>query len=318
MSTRHLVDPELLPMLEMIPPLEIDHRNLAEVRAQGPLMPVELPPGAEPEPAEAPARDGASPVPLRIFIPKGAAKLRPAILQIHGGGYVLGSAEMSDVGNHSLAAEQDAVVVSVDYRLAPETPFPGPLEDCYAGLEWLASHAADLGVDPSRIMVFGQSAGGGLAAALALLARDRGGPKLAAQFLVYPMIDHRTGGDEDVRPNPMVGEFLWTRPLNRFGWSSLRGEDDIPQERLGHFSPALAQDLAGLPPAYVATGALDLFLEEDVDYALRLIRAGVPTDLHVYPGAFHAFDLMAEAQVSKRFATDLASAFRQAFAGRLI
>jgi acetyl esterase len=281
-------------------------------------MPVELPPGAEPRTAAAPGRDGAPEVPLRIFAPQDAAKLRPAILQIHGGGYVLGSAEMSDAANHALAAEQDAVVVSVDYRLAPETPFPGPVEDCYAALEWLAANAEELGVDPSRIITFGQSAGGGLAAALALLARDRGGPKLAAQFLIYPMIDHRTGGDADPRPNPMVGEFLWTRELNRFGWTSLRGAAGIPGERIGHFSPALAEDLSGLPPAYIATGALDLFLEEDSDYALRLIRAGVPTDLHVYPGAFHAFDLMAEAKVSKRFAADLAAAFRQVLAGKLV
>jgi acetyl esterase/lipase len=305
-------------MLEMIPPIELSAETLAEVRAQGPLLPVELPPGAEPGLAEAPGRDGAPAVPLRIFAPPGEAKPRPAILQIHGGGYVLGSAEMSDFGNHMLAGEQDAVVVAVDYRLAPETPFPGPVEDCYAALDWLAANAAALGVDPARIALFGQSAGGGLAAALALLARDRGGPKLAAQFLIYPMIDHRTGGDDDPRPNPMAGEFLWTRDLNRFGWSSLRGDGPIAAERIGHFSAALAGDLSGLPPAYIATGALDLFLEEDVDYALRLMRAGVPTDLHVYPGAFHAFDLMAEAQVSKRFAADLASAFRQGLAGKLI
>ena len=195
------------------------------------------------------------------------------------------------------------MVVSVDYRLAPEAPFPAPQEDCYAALQWLARNGDELQIDPSRIVVFGESAGGGLAASVALMARDRGGPALAGQVLIYPMLDYRTGGPEDRWANAHTGEFIWTRDKNRFGWESLRGGYEPSDERKGWFSPSLAEDLAGVAPAYISTGALDLFLDEDLDYARRLIDAGVSTELHVYPGAIHAFEmvpgtvLQAQAQV---------------------
>ena len=313
MTTRHLVDPELLPLLDFVPQLTLTRETLPAMREMKFEVPGDEPPGDPPRLLEVPGPVGAPPVPIRLFVPRGEARLRPGILQIHGGGYVLGSAEISDAENRVMALEQDAVIVSVDYRLAPETPFPGPVEDCYAALQWFAANAGELGVDPDRIVVLGASAGGGLAAATALLARDRGGPRLAGQFLIYPMLDYRTGGEEDRSRNPHVGEFIWTRDFNRFGWDAMRGTEPIDPARIHHLSPALAEDLSALPPTYIGTGALDLFLEEDVDYAMRLAHAGIATELHVYPGAIHAFDMMGGSEVARCFAADLASALKRAF-----
>lgn len=197
---------------------------------------------------------------------------------------------MMGAANLQLARDNGVVVVAVQHRLAPETPFPGPVEDCYAALAWLFGEAKALGVDPSRIAVYGQSAGAGLAAATALLARDRGEHRLAAQFLLYPMVDPRTGTADALTDNPTVREFLWTRSVNRFGWDAMRGTGEVRPGRLGYFAPALAEDLANLSPTFAAVGSLDLFLEEDVDYALRLSRAGVLVEAHVYPGGVHGFD----------------------------
>jgi acetyl esterase/lipase len=204
-----------------------------------------------------------------------------------------------------MALEHDCVIVSVDYRLAPETPFPGPQEDNYGALLWLVDHAGELGVDPPRIVVMGGSAGGGLAASLTLMARDRGGPSLAGQVLIYPMLDWRTGGADDPYRNRHTGEFIWTREKNRFGWAALRGDYQPTDERKHWFSPALAETLADLPPAYIATGALDLFLDENLDYARRLIDCGVRTELHVYPGAIHAFDMVPDTDLGDQAAMDM-------------
>ena len=218
-----------------------------------------------------------------------------------------GSAAMMDLANGARAQRHDTVVVSVDYRLAPENPFPCAIEDCYDSLRWLANNAASLGIDPGKIAIMGESAGGGLAAALALVARDRGGPAISTQILIYPMLDHRTGSDADPNPNPFTGEFIWTRQHNQFGWSCLRGAHVIPPEQIHHFSPSLAPSLHGLPRCYMAAGSLDLFFEENLEYARRLVQAGVPVELHSYAGAIHAFDLVPEAPVSRCFESDLAS-----------
>jgi acetyl esterase/lipase len=207
-----------------------------------------------------------------------------------------------------VAAALGIPVASVEYRLAPEHPFPAPQDDCFAALEWLAANAADLGVDPQRIGIIGESAGGGLAAAVALMARDRGGPALAAQFLTYPMLDHRTGSDGCPYGNPTTGEFVWTRTRNVFGWEALRGDYQPNDARKGWFSPTLADDLAGLPATWIGTGSLDLFLDEDLDYARRMIAAKVPVELHSYPGAIHAFNAVAEAGIAKAFNRDLLGA----------
>jgi acetyl esterase/lipase len=218
---------------------------------------------------------------------------------------VIGSARQMVHGASSLAASLGVPVASVEYRLAPETAFPGPQEDCYAALLWLAANGTQLGIDPQRIGVTGESAGGGLAAAVAQMARDRGGPKLAAQILVYPMLDHRVGGKADPWRNRHTGEFVWTRGSNQFGWESLRGGYRADDARKGWFSPSLADDLAGLAPAWIGVGNLDLFFDEDLDYARRLVDAGVPVELHAYPGAFHGFNMMGESRVAKDFARDM-------------
>lgn len=211
---------------------------------------------------------------------------------------------MTDAACGKLAEEHQALVVSVDYRLAPESPFPGPVEDCHAALRWVMKEAPSLGVDAERVVLMGHSAGGGLAAATALLHRDRGGAPLAGQVLVYPMLDARTGTPSAPVDNPTIGELGWTRAVNRFAWRALRGSDPIPSEREGHYSPSLASDLRGLPPAFVAVGSVDLFMEEDVDYAMRLSRAGVPVEMHVYQGGIHGFDLF-PGSTTERFSAEL-------------
>jgi acetyl esterase/lipase len=210
---------------------------------------------------------------------------------------VIGSNVMEDPLFDVLCPRLDVVGVSVEYRLAPETPYPGPLEDCYQGLRWTHEHAAELGIDPDRIGVRGVSAGGGLAAALALLARDRGEVPVAFQLLDSPMLDDR----QRTASSRQDGLPVWSRGSNTFGWRSYLGElygrDDVPATA----APARADDLSGLPPAFVSVGAVDGFRDEDVDYALRLNQAGVPAELHVYPGACHGFNLLApDAPVSKQ------------------
>jgi acetyl esterase/lipase len=296
-STRHLVAPELLSALDAFPSFDIDLGMIAELRAGGirrdGLMPLPLSPAQQAVHCEqrfVPGPTAAPGVRVLIYRPPGsAADARPAYLHMHGGGYVLGTAELNDGSNRQLAHDLGCIVASVDYRLAPETPFPGAVEDCYAVLEWLHREARPIGVDATRIAIGGESAGGGHAAALALLNRKRGEFPICFQLLDAPMLDDRTGSNPD--PHPYCGEFIWTPAKNRMGWQALLGREpggpDVPAEAV----PARAVDLAGLPPTFIAVGALDLFLEESVEYARRLIRAGVPTELHVIPGAFHGFGI---------------------------
>jgi len=279
-------------------------------------------PPALPSPAPAVAmrtiagRQGDPDVPVQVIgaAPAGPA-LRPAILHIHGGGMVSGRAQNMTAFCQTVAAEFDCVVVNVEYRLSPETPFPGPLEDNYAALVWLYRNAGALGVDPRRIAVMGESAGGGLAALLALAARDRGEVPLCYQLLIYPMLDDRTGSTH-APPSP-VGRIGWSAEANAFGWSAFlgvpAGSDRVPQGAV----PARAKSLAGLPPAFIGVGAIDLFAGESMAYAQRLIDAGVPTQVQVAPGAFHAFDFVVpEARVSREFTAAWKSGLKAAFAMR--
>lgn len=302
-SSRRLIDPQLLPGLEMLPHFDFSHENLPATReAIGKMFgEIELP--LQPTRCLIEGPDG--PVEVFWLDPAPGKRNRPCLLYIHGGGMVVGSAKDMLMGPASLAISLDMPVASVEYRLAPEAPFPGPQEDCYSALVWLAANSATLGVDRQRIAIFGESAGGGLAASVAQMSRDRAGPALAAQILVYPMLDHRVGGANDPWRNRFTGEFVWTRASNQFGWEALRGQY-VPEDACkGWFSPCLADDLTGLPPAWIGVGALDLFLDENLDYARRLVDAGVPVDLHVYSGAYHGFNSSPGADVSKRFACDL-------------
>ena len=302
--SRHLVDPEILPMLDL-PDNFLTEETLPEIRANPMFSGAGLPPPPFPvREAFAPVAGGPD-VRLLVIDPPNQEKDRGAILFIHGGGMVVGSADTALADKPQLALEHDCVVVAVDYRLCPETPFPGPQEDNYGALLWLAENAASLGVDPAKIVVMGASAGGGLAASLALMVRDRGGPKLAGQVLIYPMLDWRTGGPADPYRNRHTGEFIWTRDKNQFGWTALRGDYQPVDERRAWFSPALAADLSALPPAFISTGALDLFLDEDLDYARRLIDCGVRCELHVYPGAIHAFEMVPGTGLAEQAAMDL-------------
>lgn len=313
MSSRHLVDPELWPGLEAMPTLGFSDEMLAPTRAMMATMIAERGAVVHPDVVSEERRiagpDGNG-ILLMVHRPRDASGPLPAVLHMHGGGYVIGSAPMSAMSNQRTVVDAGCVVVSVDYRLAPETRHPGPVEDCWAALRWLHDQAGALGVDPTRIAVMGESAGGGLAAALALLARDRGGAPIAHQHLIYPAIDDRTCMRE---PNPYVGEFVWTLESNRFGWSSLLGPDAGSDASIDYYGAAArAADLSGLPSTYIAVGALDLFVDEDMDYAHRLIRAGVPTELHVYPGAFHGFDIAVEATVTKTAYRNSLAALRRA------
>lgn len=201
------------------------------------------------------------------------------------------------------------MIVSVDYRLAPETHFPGAIEDCYAALRWVFENARKLNIDKLRIGVMGESAGGGLAASLALLVRDRGEFSLSFQHLIYPMLDDRTCVTQ--QPNKYVGEFIWTADSNFFGWKSLLGVKPGSEGVSIYASAARAENLSGLPPAYIATGSLDLFLEEDIEYARRLMRFGIPVELHVYPGAFHVFNIAPKSHVAANARRDSLSALKR-------
>lgn len=302
MDTRHLVDPEIAPLIDLFPRVDLDSAPIAQIRAKAAETYSILPPPViAPEKLVVPSIHGGPDIPVFLYRP---AETRPgggAILHIHGGGMVIGSALQMQAGPAALAAAAGVPVASVEYRLAPESPFPAPQEDCHSALAWLAGQADALGFDAGRIIVAGESAGGGLAAALAIMARDLGGPTIAGQLLTYPMLDHRTGTAACPYNNPMTGEFIWTRASNRFGWRALQGDYKADDARRGWFSPSLADDLSNLPPAYIATGSLDLFFDENLDYARRLVAAGVPVDLHSYAGAIHAFNAIPDAALSQRF-----------------
>jgi len=255
---------------------------------------------------------GAPQVPVFVINASKGGDRRPAILYIHGGGYVMGTAQASVPEMEQFAQELNCVVVTVDYRLAPETAFPGSLEDNYAALRWLWNSAAQLGIDTKRVAVMGGSAGGGHAAMLAIAARDRGEFQLAAQVLIYPMLDDRTGS---VRPVPAhIGTYIWTPHSNQFGWSSLLGHPAGADMALYGSVPARVADLSRLPPTFIGVGSIDLFVQEDIDYANRLVITGVPVELLVVPGAYHGFDLVApDAPLTHRFKAAQLGALRRAF-----
>jgi acetyl esterase/lipase len=250
---------------------------------------------------------GAPQVPIRVYTPTDRSGPVPGLLDIHGGGFVVGNIDTE----HSMAARLvgtlGIVVVVVEYRLAPEHPFPAGLDDCYAALRWMVGAAGDLGVDPDRVGVYGQSAGGGLAAALALLARDRGGPNLCFQFLGMPEVDDRLDTPSMVQ---FVDTPLWDRANAVLSWRYYLG-DHGGHDVSPYAAPARATDLANLPPAYVATMEFDPLRDEGIVYALRLLQAGVPVELHQFPGTFHGSMAIPGADVSRRTLEELVEVLRR-------
>jgi acetyl esterase/lipase len=302
MTSRHLVDPDLRDFIDTFAPIELSTDTLVSRRAEmAAIMSEHRRPDPECQCTEiiVPADGASAGVRVLMLRPKKAAGKLPAVLHLHGGLYVLGSAEDGQAQNQLRARELGCVVVAVDYRLAPETPFPGPLDDCYTALRWLTSNAADLNIDPRRIAVVGESAGGGLAAALSLWARDNGEHSIAFQQLIYPMLDDRTGSTH--RANPYAGEFVLTVDANRAAWQMYLGHDPGASGTSTYAAAARADDLKALPRTHISVGSLDLYVDEDIDYARRLIHAGVPTELHVYPGAVHAFDMAVTHGIGERF-----------------
>lgn len=284
--------------------------SLAELRAAL----TNIPPAATPawEKHIAPGPKGAPDVPVYVINGGARGAARPAILHIHGGGFVRGTAPLSIPQLQPLAASLDCVIVTVEYRLAPETPFPGALEDNYAALKWLHQNAAELGVDTSRIAVMGESAGGGHAAMLALAVRDRGEFSFVYQALVYPMLDDRSGNVRKVPP--YIGALVWPPERNYAGWSAFLGMPAGSKNVPAGSVPSRVENLKGLPPTFIGVGSIDLFVDEDIDYARRLIDAGTPVELLVVPGAFHGFDsFVADAAISKQFKAAVSNALAQAF-----
>lgn len=314
-ASRHLLDPALLEPLATLSPAPRDVGDLPRVRA-------EIEAGVQALRARAPdslvrrstlripGPDGAPDVGVQLYQPTNVDGDLPAFLWIHGGGFVSGTPDW-DFPLEATAKALPAVIIAVDYRLAPETRFPGAIEDCHAALLWLHAQAASLGIDRSRIAIGGVSAGGSLAAGLALLARDRGALPIAFQLLLQPKLDDRTCLPG--RTQHAAGEFVWTPDNNAFSWQCLLGHAPGAERVSPYAAPARADALEGLPPCFLSVGALDLFLDEDLDYAHRLMHAGVPVELHVYPGAYHGFQLIApESRLARSHEHDVLSALRRA------
>ncbi len=301
-------DPELAPLVPLMPTSSLADIDAARAGLETMLAPLNQDvdtTGVEVSDATVTADTGA--VPVRVYAPTGSAPAtgRPALLDIHGGGFALGTIDMEHTFATQVARELGAVVVTPEYRLAPEHPFPAGLDDCYAALVWLHDHAANLGVDPARIAIGGQSAGGGLSAGLALLARDRGGPAVCFQFLGIPELDHRL---ETTSMRTFVDTPMWNRPNAEISWQYYLGDaTDVSP----YASPAIAEDLRGLPPAYVTTMEFDPLRDEGILYALRMMEAGVSVELHAFPGTFHGSAMIPLAAVSRRSHAEVIDALRR-------
>lgn len=292
------VHPEIEALREVVPTRHLTGESLAAARAMPRPSPYAITDRVERVDHEVP---GEPPVGVRVHTPVDSTRTdRGCLLTIHGGGYVLGSIDSDDAKLDEWCQRFDIVGVSVDYRLAPETPYPGPLDDCYHALAWVYEHAEMLGIDSGRIGIAGSSAGGGLCAGLAIRARDRGDVPVQFQLLDCPMIDPSQSTVSSQLDDLMV----WTRQSNEFGWRSYLGElygsDALPPDA----AAGLAVDLRGLPEAYVSVGGADGFRDEDIAYALRLQTAGVTTELHLYPGAPHGVSFFAGTGPAERYRAD--------------
>jgi acetyl esterase/lipase len=270
-------------------------------------------PGVEATDLEVPGPKGAPAVAVRLYRPKEVRDALPALVWMHPGGWVLGNIELEDIMARELVKNVRCAVISVEYRLAPEHPYPAALEDCYAVLKWVANDGKKHGIGKREIAVGGSSAGANLAAGVALLARDRGEVALRFQMLIYPALNDRNLAQ--VGPN-VAENLFWSRENLLMSWQAYLENRQATADVPIYAAPTRARDLSRLPPAFIAVGGLDMFLDECLDYGARLTAAGVNTEVHVYPGAFHAFDAFAPlSRVAQRFVADRNSALSRAFAG---
>ncbi|MDG2305073.1 MAG: alpha/beta hydrolase [Candidatus Binatia bacterium] len=303
-------DPELAPLVPLLPKLGIE--DVAKARANlvellGAMPRTDPPEHVAWEDRLVPGPAGDPEIRVRVYRPK-SGDGRPGVLYIHGGGFCVGSIDAEHEGALRVCADLEAVVVSVGYRLAPEHPFPAGFEDCYAGLLWVAENFDALGVDPSRVAVMGGSAGGALAAAVALAARDRKGPRLCFQLLNIPVIDDRL---ETVSMQQFTDTPMWNRPNAALSWRYYLGEN--PGDVSPYAAPGRATDLSGLPPAFVSTMEFDPLRDEGIQYAQRLLQAGVSVELHQYPGTFHGSAVIQTAAVSQRAGGEMTAVLARAF-----
>jgi acetyl esterase/lipase len=284
------IHPELREMAKTFPRLRFNRWSLRLLRLLTRLQPTpKLPVGIRLEQMFILSQTPGHKIRLRIYKPKEMTSPVPVLVWMHGGGLIIGRPEMDDAFLTRCVQELGIVVVSVDYRLAPDHAFPAPLDDCYSALTWVHAHAETLGIDPNRIAIGGQSAGAGLAASLAQLAHDRGEIQPIFQLLIYPMLDDRSALRTDL---PNMDLMTWTSANNRFGWESyLQHACGLPTVA-PYAVPSRRKDLTGLPPAWIGVGTLDLFYEEDMAYAQKLKECGVACELVVIPGAFHGFDVL--------------------------
>jgi len=298
----YAIDPELAAILPLIPQSSSDDIAVARLALRDQLMSLAKPDetGVTMIETRVPGPSGAPDVRLLVYRPEAGGAGMPAVYDVHGGGFVMGEPEMNHAANLQLCRDLGGVVVSVDYRLAPEHPYPAGLDDCYAGLCWLDEHADELGVDRGRIAVHGASAGGGLGAALAMVARDRGGPAIAFCYLGIPELDDRLATPS---MEAFVDTPIWTRPDAEASWDAYlgtgrRGTDDVPM----YAAPARAgvDELRGLPPTYVSVMEFDPLRDEGIAYALALLDAGVHVELHLFRGTFHGSAMVTSATVSRR------------------
>lgn len=312
-------DPELVTALQILqgrPPLNWDDLPASRQGAKQALAQLQAsaPPSTQvtKEDQTVPGPQGAPDVPIRIYRPKNLGGPSPVLLWLHGGGYVSGTMGQNEPLIQHTVEEVGCVAISVEYRLAPEHPFPAPLEDCYAVLTWIAEEALTLDVDPTRIAVAGTSAGGGLAAALVQLARDQGKVNVCFCVLISPMLDDR---DCTLSSEVFANAPVWSRQDNRKGWRAFLGDVAGSEEVPPYAAAARATKLINLPPTYIAVGSGELFLDEAVAYAQRLALAGVPVELHIYPRAFHGWSLLAPgAMLSQQLLAEWNQALRHAWA----
>jgi acetyl esterase len=290
------VDPALWPLVEAFPPIDLSAETLPGFRAA--MVELTVMPDAATHADVRIEEVSAQNIRCLLFTPTARASAG-ALLHVHGGGFVMGMPEMDAARNIELVRATGCTILSVDYRLAPEHPHPAGLEDCHTALVWLASQAKALGFTPENIGVIGESAGGGIAAALALQARDRNSVALACQVLIYPMLVPPAQSIDATLPDQRTGRHIWTRASNSYAWSA-------------YLSGAALNEVTctGLPPTFLAVGELDLFVHDNLAYVSKLLAAGCSAEAHLYPGAIHGFDRMVDAAVSQRYTRELVAFIR--------